>query len=334
MEKDYYKILGVNRNASDIEIKKAFRTLALKFHPDHNDGNKNSEEKFKEIQEANTILGDDEKRRLYDLRSINNPLSNLFDLSKKNIQHYFYAVPGQRTIKKNEELKITFTYSGEGRVFKKPSFKDFFITGAPFVSFRHVMISNVEVKETSLTYIIVPLIEGVLWIDEAYIKIDNKQFSTEQIKITVNENNCYFSKDKIADGKPFAFLMNHESPGGTASHKTYKNSNHTVLIPRSHYAHVYHKIGAGMKLFFFAWGFVLGWKIHYMPLVPAFGGLMFGGIFCNVLYLIAGVKPKFYFAKKYYVVQDYLNKGYRSGTEQGSSVINSEVVYFITSIIS
>ncbi|HKR06307.1 MAG TPA: DnaJ domain-containing protein [Bacteroidia bacterium] len=334
MEKDYYKILGVDKNASDVEIKKAFRALAFKFHPDHNEGDKKAEELFKEIQEAHTVLSDGEKRKLYDLRLINHPLSGFYEKSKKNIQHYFYATPEQNAVKLNEELKISFVYSGEGRVFKKPAFKNFFVTGAPYVSFRQVVVSGAEVKETSLTYVIVPMEEGILKIEEAFIKIDNKPFSTEVLKITVTENTCYFAKNKKADGSPFKFILNHESTGGTDQHRTFRNTNHTVLIPRSHYAHVYHRIGSGMKLGFFLWGFILGWKIEFMPLVPAFGGLIFGGIFCNILYLIAGVKPKFYFAKKYPVVRDYLDKGYRSGTESGSSVVNSEVVYFITSLLS
>ena len=64
--KDYYKILGVERNASDDTIKQAFRKLAMKYHPDHNPGNKQAEEKFKEINEANEVLSDPEKRRRYD----------------------------------------------------------------------------------------------------------------------------------------------------------------------------------------------------------------------------------------------------------------------------
>ncbi len=64
--KDYYKILGVSKDASQEEIKKAFRKLAVKYHPDKNKGNKEAEEKFKEINEAYAVLSDPEKRKQYD----------------------------------------------------------------------------------------------------------------------------------------------------------------------------------------------------------------------------------------------------------------------------
>jgi curved DNA-binding protein len=64
--KDYYKILGVEKSAGKDEIKKRYRTLARKFHPDKNPDNKQAEEKFKEIQEAYEVLGSDEKRAKYD----------------------------------------------------------------------------------------------------------------------------------------------------------------------------------------------------------------------------------------------------------------------------
>lgn len=63
---DYYKVLGVDKSASREQIKKAYRKLALKHHPDHAKGDKASEEKFKEISEAYAVLSDDEKRKQYD----------------------------------------------------------------------------------------------------------------------------------------------------------------------------------------------------------------------------------------------------------------------------
>jgi len=64
--KDYYKTLGVDKSASQGDIKKAYRKLAVKYHPDKNPGDKKAEEKFKEITEANEVLSDPEKRRKYD----------------------------------------------------------------------------------------------------------------------------------------------------------------------------------------------------------------------------------------------------------------------------
>ena len=64
--KDYYKILGVAKSASADEIKKAYRKMALKYHPDRNKGDKSAEAKFKEISEAYAVLSDTEKRKQYD----------------------------------------------------------------------------------------------------------------------------------------------------------------------------------------------------------------------------------------------------------------------------
>lgn len=66
MEKDYYSLLGVNRNATDDELKKAYRKLAMKYHPDKNPGNKEAEEKFKQISQAYSVLSDKQERSRYD----------------------------------------------------------------------------------------------------------------------------------------------------------------------------------------------------------------------------------------------------------------------------
>ncbi len=66
MSDDYYKILGIDKNADQEEVKKAYRKLALKYHPDRNPNNREAEEKFKKISEAYAVLSDKEKRKQYD----------------------------------------------------------------------------------------------------------------------------------------------------------------------------------------------------------------------------------------------------------------------------
>ena len=65
-KRDYYEVLGIGKNATDAEIKSAYRKLAKKYHPDLNPGNKEAEEKFKEVNEANDVLSDPKKRQRYD----------------------------------------------------------------------------------------------------------------------------------------------------------------------------------------------------------------------------------------------------------------------------
>ena len=66
MKRDYYEVLGVQRNANDDELKKSYRRLAMKFHPDRNPNDAQAEANFKEAKEAYEVLSDASKRRLYD----------------------------------------------------------------------------------------------------------------------------------------------------------------------------------------------------------------------------------------------------------------------------
>lgn len=76
MSKDYYSVLGVNKNSSNDEIKKAYRSLAIKYHPDKNKDDKSAEQKFKEINEAYEVLKDPKKRSMYDQGGMQGGFSN------------------------------------------------------------------------------------------------------------------------------------------------------------------------------------------------------------------------------------------------------------------
>ena len=65
-KRDYYEVLGVDKNADEAAIKRAYRTLAKKYHPDMNPGNKEAEQKFKEVNEAYAVLSDPDKKAKYD----------------------------------------------------------------------------------------------------------------------------------------------------------------------------------------------------------------------------------------------------------------------------
>ena len=72
-KRDYYEVLGVSKDATEDEIKKAYRKIAIKYHPDRNPGNKEAEEKFKEAAEAYDVLHDPQKRKQYDQFGFNGP---------------------------------------------------------------------------------------------------------------------------------------------------------------------------------------------------------------------------------------------------------------------
>jgi len=121
MAKDYYQILGLPKNASEEQIKKAYRKLAMKYHPDHNPGNEKwANEKFKELNEAFSVLGDPEKRRQYDQFGTVGEVGDIF------------GSPYTRTT--FEDLMKDFGGSGLGFDFLDSIFGDF-LKGRGF-SFR------------------------------------------------------------------------------------------------------------------------------------------------------------------------------------------------------
>lgn len=83
MLKDYYRLLGVGNQASEEEIRKAFRRLAKQYHPDANGSNPNKTEFFKEVREAYEVLADPEKRRRYDVFLRSGPAAGMFNPDEK-----------------------------------------------------------------------------------------------------------------------------------------------------------------------------------------------------------------------------------------------------------
>jgi curved DNA-binding protein len=85
---DYYKVLGVDKKATEAEIKKAFRKMARKYHPDLNPNDKEAERKFKELNEANEVLSSTENRKKYDEYGENWQNAEQYEQSKRQQQHY------------------------------------------------------------------------------------------------------------------------------------------------------------------------------------------------------------------------------------------------------
>ncbi len=114
MAEDYYKLLGVAKTASQAEIKKAFRKMALKYHPDQNKDNKSAEEKFKKINEAYAVLSDDQKRKQYDTFGAEG----------------FSRRYSQEDIFKGFDIGSIFKEFGIGSMFGGNSFSDLFSSGS------------------------------------------------------------------------------------------------------------------------------------------------------------------------------------------------------------
>ncbi len=125
MRRDYYDILGVSRNATEEEIKKAYRKLALTYHPDRNHGDKEAEEKFKEINEAYEILGDADKRAKFDHFGTTDQYGSFgdfgfgrnFDDIFGDLFSDFFGGTQRRRTRKGEDLRYNLEIEFEEAVF-------------------------------------------------------------------------------------------------------------------------------------------------------------------------------------------------------------------------
>lgn len=325
----HYHILGIEKTASADEIKKAYRKLAKEYHPDKNSGNKQAKEKFLQIALAYEVLSHAEQRKAYDA-SLGATL-----YASKNIHHYFQAVAGKTDVKLCEEFELTYTYIGLGRYLQKPALSGFFITGRPFVYFNDVKIDGQTVKETNIVYILSATHTGIHGIDEATIKIENRQYHSKPIYIKVTGSDCFFSRKKIAaNGKPLRYKMFYIAESGSQTVRYRQNHTHTVLIPRSHKAKVIHDIGSALKIGFAIWGMFVCISIEVFPLLGIIIGSAYGWLNASVLYIITGIRSKFYFSQRYFVVRDYLQKGFLPGDESSSNFKIARVISWIIRLLA
>jgi curved DNA-binding protein len=183
--KDYYKILGVKPEATQDEIKKAYRKLAILYHPDKNPGNKQAEEKFKEVAEAYDVLSDEKKRREFD---------NIRTFGRIRNKKYNY----QRT-KTNfsDDFKASYKYAHDDPSKLWEEFiKDYNLRGAKFSDFfRNFFYRRNKNKGQDRTA------KLTISFDEAYfgstriIKIEGKKF---RLRIKPGIKNDQMLKIKVS----------------------------------------------------------------------------------------------------------------------------------------
>ena len=305
MHLNYYEILDLPRSASDSDIKKAYRRLAMQWHPDRN-MDPLAAEHFKEITLAYETLSNNERRKVYDgnTSSFKNYYSDSFssytfeiDIDKKNVIT-------------NEELLLSFVYTGEGRYLRKPDLHYFHIAGKPSVSFETLYRDGKELRQTTIEYTIAAKNKGEFSIGPAHIKIQGKEYVSNTVFVNADLADCYFCKNRKADGKGLAFNLYYRAESGGRHNKFLEDKQHQILIPRSYKAQVYHTIGYILKIVFAMWGFILAARIHQFPLFGFIAGSVYGALMTYILYAIVKVKPKFYFAERYSLIQSYLKKEY------------------------
>ena len=326
MYKDYYKILGLNTQATGKDIKKAYHRLAKLYHPDSNGGDLEAAEVFKEVNEAYHYLSDLNKKSEYDLQH-----QRGFVFHKAEFQPYFISTINAENVKLNEEFEITYRYLGEGRVFKKPVLSSIFYNASPVVSHRIIHTQNGEAKETSMTFTVSALHTGTITIPPATIYINHKFLQSAPLTVSVISNNCYFKPAEEASTNPYVLYLHKEQPGKTVYRRTYIY-RHAILVPRSHYAYYYHQVGSALKLVFTLLGLVYSIAIDYSVISGFLLGSFCGGIVCHSMYKLTGVHSRFYHVLQNETVKNYLEEDYKPGREVSYWIFDDKVFYLFLSL--
>jgi len=190
MNKNYYDILGVSKESTNEEIKKAYRKLAMKYHPDKNKWDKASEEKFKEIQEAYNVLWNEESRKKYDM----------FWSSWNNFWWWFYSWANSRTYTSSDFVDLNDIFSSFWWAWWSRSYKSsfwWFDFGDIFSSFSSqntkTSYSQSESLDITKTYE-VPIFDLILW-----CKIEVEWYNWKKAKLKIPKFTKPWTKMRVKD---------------------------------------------------------------------------------------------------------------------------------------
>ena len=224
MGMDYYKILGINKNATDTEIKKAYRKLAMQYHPDRNKGNKQAEEKFKEISEAYAVLSDKEKRKQYDM----------------------FGASGFRQRYSREDIFKDFNFSDilkefgfgghffSGRRGERARTFSFDFGGTPYGTYQDTQ--QRQMKGADLVYTLSVTLEEVLTGTSKKIALQDESGHQDKISVKIPAGMTPGKKLRLAGkGKPGPFGGPHGDlylQVNILPHSIFRVQDHDVVIER------------------------------------------------------------------------------------------------------
>lgn len=300
---DHFGTLGLRPGASEDQIRKAFRRLALIHHPDKNPGDAQAAARFRRIAEAYRILSDSETRGVYERTRTGRNDAELHP------EPFLKIELDTESLYLNGELGMTVYFPSEGRAFRKPALDGWEIAAGPAVSHR---MQN-GYRETVLHYTLSPLRTGRLTIPSARIQFHGKFAWSEPREAEVLPNTCWFTHGETAGRHPYRLRLYKLHDIRSARLTKTVVVPRTVLIPRSDLAAYYHRVGRTLKIVVPLLSAPLA-VLQGFPLLLGFlAGSLFAGLNVRLMYRLMGIKPVSNQIHRFPAVISRLDEGYFFG---------------------